>query len=68
MRSDPQWERNDDVRLHPDSVAKAYKYLVEQDSSALTWELDRTCRHRRDRPDIRSLPLSFLVRPAHEKW
>lgn len=40
MRNDPQWETNADVRLHPDSIAKAYKYLVEQDSSALTWELD----------------------------
>ena len=49
MRNDPQWETNSDARLHPDSIAKAYKYLVEQDSSALTWELDRRCHHQRDR-------------------
>jgi len=40
MKNDPQWEKNADARLHPDSVAKAYKYLVGQDSSAFTWELD----------------------------
>lgn len=69
MKNDPQWETNSDVRLHPDSIAKAYKYLVGQDSSALTWELDRRCRHCRcDRPNPRSLLALFLVRPAHEKW
>jgi NAD(P)-dependent dehydrogenase (short-subunit alcohol dehydrogenase family) len=47
MRSDPQWERNNDVRLHPDSIAKAYKYLVGQDSSALTWELDLRPAHEK---------------------
>jgi NAD(P)-dependent dehydrogenase (short-subunit alcohol dehydrogenase family) len=62
MRSDPQWERNNDVRLHPDSIAKAYKYLVGQDSSALTWELDRRC-HRHARPDVRSPLLSFQSDP-----
>ena len=50
MKADPQWETDSDARLHPDSIAKAYKYLVEQDSSALTWELDRKCHHQRDRP------------------
>ena len=53
MKDDPQWETDSDARLHPDSIAKAYKYLVEQDSSALTWELDRKCHHQRDRPDLR---------------
>ena len=52
MKDDPQWETNSDARLHPDSIAKAYKYLVEQDSSALTWELDRECHHQRDGPDL----------------
>jgi len=47
IRNDPQWETNDDARLHPDSIAKAYKYLVEQDSSALTWELDLRPAHER---------------------
>lgn len=57
MRNAPQWETDSDVRLHPDSIAKAYKYLVEQDSSALTWELDRRCHHQRDKPDPCSLCL-----------
>ena len=52
MRDDPQWETDSDVRLHPDSIAKAYKYLVEQDSSALTWELDRRCHRQCDRSDL----------------
>jgi hypothetical protein len=52
MKNDPQWEKNADARLHPDSVAKAYKYLVGQDSSAFTWELDRecNCEHNCSRP------------------
>ncbi|KAK2462171.1 hypothetical protein APHAL10511_005803 [Amanita phalloides] len=28
------------VKLEPDSIAKAYLYLAEQDSSSFTWELD----------------------------
>jgi len=47
MRNAPQWETDSDVRLHPDSIAKAYKYLVEQDSSALTWELDLRPAHEK---------------------
>ncbi|KAF9653586.1 NAD(P)-binding protein [Thelephora ganbajun] len=47
MRNDPQWETSGDVRLHPDSIAKAYKYLVEQDSSAFTWELDVRPAHEK---------------------
>lgn len=64
----PEWEANSDVRLHPDSIARAYKYLVEQDSTALTWELDRRCHCQRDRPDLCLFSASFPVRPAHEKW
>jgi len=33
-------EKDEDVRLHPDSIASAYLYLVQQDRSAWTWELD----------------------------
>jgi len=47
VRNDPQWETDNDVRLHPDSIAKAYRYLVEQDSSALTWELDLRPAHEK---------------------
>ena len=39
--NDSEWEKNANVRLNPDSVAKAHKYLVSQDSSSFTWELDR---------------------------
>lgn len=47
VKNDPQWETDNDARLHPDSIAKAYKYLVEQDSSALTWELDLRPAHEK---------------------
>ncbi|KAF8842841.1 NAD(P)-binding protein [Paxillus ammoniavirescens] len=29
-----------DTRLHPDSIAKSYLHLVEQDSTAWSWEID----------------------------
>ncbi|KAK2462170.1 hypothetical protein APHAL10511_005802 [Amanita phalloides] len=35
------------VKLEPDSIAKAYLYLAEQDSSAFTWELDLRPAHER---------------------
>ncbi|KAJ3494866.1 hypothetical protein NLJ89_g10720 [Agrocybe chaxingu] len=40
-RNSPEWQNNADVRLHPDSIAASYLYLVNQDRSAWTWELDR---------------------------
>jgi hypothetical protein len=38
---DVELEGNENLRLSPDSIAKSYQYLVSQDSSAMTWELDR---------------------------
>ncbi|KAG9307958.1 hypothetical protein JVU11DRAFT_12764 [Chiua virens] len=40
FRNDSTWEANADARLNPDSIAKAYLNLVEQDSSAWAWEID----------------------------
>ncbi|KAH0831181.1 hypothetical protein J3R83DRAFT_13758 [Lanmaoa asiatica] len=46
-RNDPAWEANADVRLDPDSIAKAYLNLVEQDSSAWAWEIDLRPAHEK---------------------
>jgi len=46
-RNDPDWEANTDVRLDPDSIAKSYLHLVEQDNSAWTWELDLRPAHEK---------------------
>jgi len=45
MRNNPEWEQNEDVRLNPDSIAKSYLYLANQDRSAWTWELDLRPAH-----------------------
>lgn len=60
-----EWAKNPNVRLDPDSIAKSYQYLVSQDSSALTWEIDR-----KPLSILRFLCLiiPILVRPAYEKW
>ncbi|ETW76779.1 hypothetical protein HETIRDRAFT_125828 [Heterobasidion irregulare TC 32-1] len=41
----PEWESNPDIRLDPESIAKSYLYLAEQDRSAWTWELDLRPAH-----------------------
>ncbi|KAH8118237.1 hypothetical protein DFH11DRAFT_1541453 [Phellopilus nigrolimitatus] len=46
-KSDPAWEQNEDVRLNPESIAKAYLYLANQDRSAWTWELDLRPAHEK---------------------
>ncbi|KAG2136032.1 hypothetical protein DEU56DRAFT_887740 [Suillus clintonianus] len=46
-RDDPSWEANQDVRLDPDAIAKSYEYLVKQDSSAWTWEIDLRPAHEK---------------------
>ncbi|KAF8128691.1 hypothetical protein EV363DRAFT_1507607 [Boletus edulis] len=45
--NDPAWEANADTRLDPDSIAKAYLSLVEQDSSAWAWEVDLRPAHEK---------------------
>ncbi|KAG2130081.1 hypothetical protein BD769DRAFT_1604704, partial [Suillus cothurnatus] len=45
--NDPSWEANQDVRLDPDSIAKTYLHLVEQDSSSWTWEIDLRPAHEK---------------------
>ena len=42
-----EWSKNEDVRLNPDSIAKGYLYLANQDRSAWTWELDLRPAHER---------------------
>lgn len=44
-RNDPKWEANKDARLEPESIAKSYLYLANQDRSAWTWELDLRAAH-----------------------
>lgn len=39
------YSKNEDVRLSPDSIAKSYLYLANQDRSAWTWELDLRPAH-----------------------
>ncbi|TCD63712.1 hypothetical protein EIP91_005083 [Steccherinum ochraceum] len=38
---------NEDARLNPDSIAKAYLYLTNQDRSSWTWELDLRPAHEK---------------------
>ncbi|KAG2108465.1 uncharacterized protein F5147DRAFT_695138 [Suillus discolor] len=47
QRNNPSWEADQDVRLDPDSIAKSYLHLVEQDSSAWTWEIDLRPAHEK---------------------
>jgi len=42
-----EYVNNPDVRLDPDSIAKAYLYLTEQDRSAWTFELDLRPAHEK---------------------
>ncbi|KAI0042709.1 NAD-P-binding protein [Auriscalpium vulgare] len=44
---DPSWADNADVRLDPESIAKSYLYLANQDRSAWTWELDLRPAHEK---------------------
>lgn len=46
-RNDVNWEQNEDLRLSPESIASAYRYLVLQDRSAWTWELDLRPSHEK---------------------
>ncbi|KAI0749694.1 NAD-P-binding protein [Daedaleopsis nitida] len=41
------YKNNRDTRLDADSIAKSYLYLVEQDRSAWTWELDLRPAHEK---------------------
>ncbi|KAF9242319.1 hypothetical protein BU15DRAFT_72851 [Melanogaster broomeanus] len=47
LRDNTEWETNTDVRLDPDSIAKSYLHLVEQDNSAWTWEIDLRPAHEK---------------------
>jgi len=44
---DEEWQVNPDVRLDPQSIAKAYAYLAQQDRSAWTFELDLRPAHEK---------------------
>ncbi|KAF8991736.1 hypothetical protein BDQ17DRAFT_1546731 [Cyathus striatus] len=43
----PDWATNENIRLNPDSIANSYLYLVNQDRSAWTWELDLRPAHEK---------------------
>ncbi|KAF5376457.1 hypothetical protein D9615_008605 [Tricholomella constricta] len=43
----PEVVNNANVRLDPDSIAKSYLYLTNQDRSSWTWELDLRPAHER---------------------
>ncbi|KAJ2917271.1 hypothetical protein MD484_g3153, partial [Candolleomyces efflorescens] len=45
--NDPNWENNNNVRLRPESIAESYLYLVNQDNSSWTWELDLRPAHEK---------------------
>ncbi|EGN97567.1 hypothetical protein SERLA73DRAFT_75232 [Serpula lacrymans var. lacrymans S7.3] len=47
FRNDPNWEANPDVRLSAEGIANSYLYLVKQDSSAWSWELDLRPAHEK---------------------
>jgi len=44
---DADRKQNEDVRLTPESIASAYWYLVQQNRSAFTWELDLRPAHEK---------------------
>lgn len=44
-KNDPAWLEDEARRLDPDSIAKSYLYLANQDRSAWTWELDLRPAH-----------------------
>ncbi|KAH9943602.1 short-chain dehydrogenase/reductase SDR [Amylocystis lapponica] len=50
-RTDPaaskQWKEDGNVRIDPESIAKSYLYLANQDRSAWTWELDLRPAHEK---------------------
>ncbi|KZT30204.1 NAD-P-binding protein [Neolentinus lepideus HHB14362 ss-1] len=46
-RHDDDWINNGDVRLDPESIAKSYLFLANQDRSAFTWELDLRPAHEK---------------------
>ncbi|KAF9033527.1 hypothetical protein BJ165DRAFT_1534483 [Panaeolus papilionaceus] len=45
QRRSSEWVENEDGRLLPDSIAKSYLYLVNQDRSSWTWEIDLRPAH-----------------------
>lgn len=47
FKNNPEWEANEDVRLSPEAIAKSYLYLVDQERSAWTWELDLRPAHEK---------------------
>jgi len=46
-RNSAEWANNENVRLTPEGIASAYHYLVNQDRSAWTWELDLRPAHEK---------------------
>jgi len=46
-RRGEEWAANRDGSLSPESIAKSYLYLVNQDRSAWTWELDLRPAHEK---------------------
>ncbi|KAI0029018.1 NAD-P-binding protein [Vararia minispora EC-137] len=42
-----EWSSNPDNKLLPESIAQSYLYLVDQDRSAWTWELDLRPAHEK---------------------
>ncbi|KIJ40292.1 hypothetical protein M422DRAFT_32335 [Sphaerobolus stellatus SS14] len=44
-KNSPEWEKNEAARLDPESIAKSYLYLANQDRSSWTWELDLRPAH-----------------------
>jgi NAD(P)-dependent dehydrogenase (short-subunit alcohol dehydrogenase family) len=46
-KDDPAFLENEDARLHPDAIAKAYLSLIDQERSAWTWELDLRPAHEK---------------------
>ncbi|KAH9975073.1 NAD-P-binding protein [Lactifluus volemus] len=46
-RRGEEWAANPDLSLSPESIAKSYLYLVDQDRSAWTWELDLRPAHEK---------------------
>ncbi|KAF5320165.1 hypothetical protein D9611_010381 [Ephemerocybe angulata] len=46
-KADTSFIADDNVRLRPESIAKSYLYLVNQDNSSWTWELDLRPAHEK---------------------
>ncbi|KAN0118983.1 hypothetical protein V8E52_004755 [Russula decolorans] len=60
-RRGEEWAANRDGSLSPESIAKSYLYLANQDRSAWTWELDLRPAHEKCPSNCVSAPIESYI-------